>query len=92
MHTFGIGEERQKKLVADREVAGTVEQPGRPLLENRHLVVGEKLPLGQLLRPLERRHRVVGPDALQVRVFVPPLQNRGDYTRVDHSLCELCGS
>ena len=49
----------------------------RPLrIQGRALLVGEALLAGELRRPLERRRRRVGPDALQVRL-APRRPRRG---------------
>ena len=71
-------QDRENEPVAELRVAVVLEDLRRELLELRDLRVGERLLAFPLLRPLQRRHRVVRPDALEVGVAVRrPLDGRG---------------
>ena len=67
---LGLAVDRGRDELVGKERVAAVHHPGRALLQVRELGVGHRGAQAELLRPLERRHAVVGPHALEVGMTV----------------------
>ena len=65
-----VGERGAEHALAERGVGLAVEELRGALGQRRNLLVGQERRVGQLFRPLQRRRRVTGPDALQIGMAV----------------------
>src|SRR5687767_12517515 len=68
--------ERGEDQLVCEEAAATVHQLLERLLQLRQFLTADRRAPGPLLRALERRHVVVGPDALQVGAAIRHARNR----------------